>query len=163
MRQVRACGVILFRRTPHLAFLLMKHRHRFDLPKGHREGDETDLECALREMEEETGIPRTDVELDQNFVYQEVYHPVEARFGPEPVEKTLVIYLGWLNHDRPLKLTEHVGYEWRLWTPPHSIQRYTINPLLSKLAEHFAQNSAAMWPAAHSRNEPTTPSTGTEN
>lgn len=140
MRQVRACGVILFRKTPHLTYLLLKHRHRFDLPKGHLEEGENDLQCALREMEEETGIPRTDVVLDPTFCYSETYHPVEARFGPEPVEKTLMIYLGWLNRDRPLKLTEHVGYEWRLWTPPHHIQRYTINPLLAKIEEHFASN-----------------------
>ena len=39
--------------------MLLVHRPRYDdwtLPKGKRENDETDLACALREVEEETGL-----------------------------------------------------------------------------------------------------------
>ena len=35
MRQLKSCGVICFRQQSELAFLLMRHPHRFDLPKGH--------------------------------------------------------------------------------------------------------------------------------
>ena len=67
MLQVKSCGVIVFRRTPELSFLLMKHSHRYDLPKGHTEEGETEIETALREMWEETGIPRDEVKLDPEF------------------------------------------------------------------------------------------------
>ena len=71
MQQVKACGFILFRgRTdPHKSFLLMKHRDRYDLPKGHVESGESNLECALREMTEETGIPASAVEIEPDFEY----------------------------------------------------------------------------------------------
>lgn len=139
MRQVKSCGVILFRRNPDMSFLLMKHTHRFDLPKGHIEVGETEIQCALREMWEETGVPIDQVQLDPEFRYEEKYFPIEPRFGTERVEKTLVIFLGWVDKVDQVQVTEHGGHEWRRWSPPHTIQKYTINPLLAAVESHFAK------------------------
>jgi bis(5'-nucleosidyl)-tetraphosphatase len=139
MRQVKSCGVIMFRKEPALEFLLMKHSHRFDLPKGHLEPGETEIECALREMWEETGVPMDQVTLDPDFRYEETYYPIEPRFGSERVEKKLVIFLGWVGQIGEIQVTEHGGHEWRRWNPPHSIQKYTINPLLAAVEAHFAR------------------------
>ena len=139
MRQVKSCGVILFRRNPDVSFLLMKHTHRFDLPKGHIEAGETEIQCALREMWEETGVPIEQVQLDPDFRYEEKYFPIEPRFGTERVEKTLVIFLGWVDKVDQIQVTEHGGHEWRRWSPPHAIQKYTINPLLAAVESHFAK------------------------
>lgn len=139
MRQVKSCGVILFRRNPDMSFLLMKHTHRFDLPKGHIEAGETEIQCALREMWEETGVPIEQVQLDPEFRYEEKYFPIEPRFGTERVEKTLVIFLGWVDKVDQVQVTEHGGHEWRRWNPPHAIQKYTINPLLTAVESHFAK------------------------
>lgn len=138
MRQVKSCGVILFRSDPQLSFLLMKHPHRYDLPKGHVESGETELECALREMWEETGIAINQVRLAPDFRFEERYYPIEARFGSERVEKTLVIYLGWVHQPGEIQVTEHGGHEWRRWNPPHNIQKFTINPLLETVEAYFA-------------------------
>lgn len=137
MQKVRACGVLVFRRQPEPSFLVMKHARRLDLPKGHLEPGETEQECALREMTEETGLPASAVRLDPDFRYEEVYYPYEARFGPGRVEKTLVVFLGWLLEDHPIRLTEHIGYKWLKWNPPHKLQKYTLDPLLAQLAEYF--------------------------
>jgi len=139
MRKVKACGVLVFRREPVPSFLVMKHARRLDLPKGHLEHGETEQQCALREMTEETGIPADSVQLDPEFRYEETYYPYEARFGPGRVEKTLVIFLGWLLKDHPILLTEHKGYEWLAWKPPHTLQKYTLDPLLKSVAEHFGK------------------------
>jgi bis(5'-nucleosidyl)-tetraphosphatase len=140
MDKVKACGVLIFRRQPEWSFLLMKHPSRLDLPKGHVEPNETEEACALREMWEETGIPPAKVQLDPHFRYQAVYYPVEARFGAQPVEKTLVIFLGWLQDEHPIVVTEHQGYEWVRWSPPHALQTLTIDPLLEQLARYFEQH-----------------------
>jgi bis(5'-nucleosidyl)-tetraphosphatase len=139
MRQVKSCGVILFRRNPELSFLLMKHPHRFDLPKGHIEEGESEIECALREMWEETGVPVEQVKLDPDFRFEETYYPIEPRFGSERVEKTLVIFLGWVDKVDEIVVTEHGGHEWRRWEPPHHIQKYTINPLLEAVESYFGR------------------------
>lgn len=139
MNKVKACGVLVFRRQPQLSFLVMKHTRRFDLPKGHLEDGESERECAVREMWEETGLPIAAVQIDPDFRYQEVYYPYEARFGPGRVEKTLVIFLGWLLEDHPIRVTEHKGYDWLPWQPPHKLQKYTLDPLLSQVELHFRE------------------------
>jgi bis(5'-nucleosidyl)-tetraphosphatase len=77
MQQIKSCGFILFRGdrlAPQKSFLLMKHRDRYDLPKGHVEPGESDLECALRETTEETGIPASAIEIEPEFQYRSIYY-----------------------------------------------------------------------------------------
>lgn len=53
---VQSCGFLVFRNTPNggKEFLLLKLPERYDLPKGHREIGETEMQTALRELQEET-------------------------------------------------------------------------------------------------------------
>ena len=98
---------------------------------------ETDLQCALRELEEETGIRAGDIEIIDGFLYENRY-PVSARRydqGSGTLEKTLRIFLARLHNDIDLSLTEHHGYQWFDWNPPHDLQVKTINPLLETLQE----------------------------
>ena len=153
MNKVKACGVLVFRKHPTPAFLLMKHHHRWDLPKGHVEEGESERECALREMWEETGIGMQTIQLDTRFKYSEIYYPYEARFGPGRVEKTLVIFLGWLETDHPITVTEHVGHQWILWPPPLPLQKFTIDPLLTKLHAFFHEHGIT-FPTSDEPNAP---------
>ncbi|WP_310489263.1 NUDIX domain-containing protein [Chamaesiphon sp. VAR_69_metabat_338] len=140
MHQVKSCGFILFRgkrAQPHKSFLLMKHRDRYDLPKGHIEPDESDLECALRETNEETGIPASAIEIEPDFQYRSVYYPQYARYDNQIVEKTLIIFLGWVDTPIIIPSSEHLGYEWIDWHPPHQIQVQTIDPLLAEVSAYF--------------------------
>ncbi len=140
MSQVKSCGVIVFKREP-LSFLLMRHPSRWDLPKGHVDRDETDLECALRELEEETAIGPADIVIDDDFLFEHHYD-VRDRKTPDRIsDKTLLIYLGWLKRDVEIVLTEHDSYEWFAWNPPHAIQPQTIDPLLNKVAEHLGRST----------------------
>jgi bis(5'-nucleosidyl)-tetraphosphatase len=140
MQQVKSCGFILFkgnRADPQKSFLLMRHRDRYDLPKGHVESGESDLDCALREMNEETGIPVSAVKIDRDFQYRQVYYPQYERFDNQVVEKTLIIFLGWIDRDTVITTTEHLSYEWLDWQPPHQIQSQTIDPLLAEVMNYF--------------------------
>ncbi len=60
----KSCGFLIYRNDPARSFLLMRHTDRWDLPKGHVDSDETNLECAYRELEEETSIPAKFVTIE---------------------------------------------------------------------------------------------------
>jgi 8-oxo-dGTP pyrophosphatase MutT (NUDIX family) len=46
LREVKSCGFLVMK--PDQSFLLMSHKDRYDLPKGHMEVGETEQQTALR-------------------------------------------------------------------------------------------------------------------
>ena len=97
MIQPLSCGFLIVRGNPIESFLLMKHPRRWDLPKGHVDEGETELQCALRELYEETGISADDIEIDPTFSYENRYMVNQKRYGGKGfVEKKLLVYLAWL-------------------------------------------------------------------
>ena len=96
------------------------------------------MECALRELREETGIRKQQLKVDPEFCYESRYLVNGKRYGGDgEVEKTLRIYLAWLLEDVKIKVTEHNGYEWFDWAPPHQIQTKAIDPLLDCVNQHL--------------------------
>ncbi len=137
MRQIRACGILLTRGRPIESFLLMRHASRWDLPKGHLDEEESEIECALRELREETGIAAGEIELDPDFRFVVEYDVDSKRLGVR-CHKTVVYFLARLLRDVTITPTEHPGYQWFAWQPPHRIQEQTIDPLLAAVERHFA-------------------------
>lgn len=70
MKQEKSCGCIVI---DNKRVLLVKHiLGHWDLPKGHMESEETEIETAVRETKEETNI---DVEINENYRYTIEYSP----------------------------------------------------------------------------------------
>ncbi|MEX0824691.1 MAG: NUDIX domain-containing protein [Pirellulaceae bacterium] len=139
---VYAAGVLLMTRAQPRQFLLMKHKDRWDLPKGHAEPGETAAETALRETHEETGLDRDLIELDPDFRYSTSYR---VRYDREPdveFEKRLTIFLAWIDRPRAIACSEHAGCQWFRWSPPHSIQAQAIDPLLKAVEGYLAEKEA---------------------
>lgn len=130
MPEVKSCGFLIIRGQPIEQFLLMRHADRWDLPKGHVDPGETEMQCALRELVEETGLTEQDIEVIPGFRFTHQYVVREKRDG-QVYDKTLVIFLARLLHDAKIECTEHCDYQWFRWSPPHQIQERTIDPLLS--------------------------------
>ena len=130
-----SCGVLIVRGDPIDEFLLMEHKNRLDLPKGHVDPGETEMQCALRELEEETGIASDDIEIDSKFRFEHQYSVWPKKFSREECEKTLVIFMATLVRETEIIVTEHEGYRWVTWNPPHKIQEQTIDPLLNCVQE----------------------------
>ena len=143
MPELKACGVLVTRGEPIAEFLLMRHPTRWDLPKGHLDPGETELECALRELCEETGIPADAIALDSAFRFTHRYHVRSKRTGGELWPKTLVVFLGQLLRDVDIQLTEHEDCQWFPWRPPHNIQEQTIDPLLAEVQRFLPGRSPA--------------------
>ncbi|QDS95881.1 Putative mutator protein MutT4 [Roseimaritima multifibrata] len=134
---VYAAGVLLLTRDEPRKFLLMRHSDRWDLPKGHAEKGEHAYQTALREMEEETGISASEVQLDPGFRYRSTYEVTYRKQPGEVFEKRVTFFLGWI--DRPVDIicTEHPESGWIQWHPPHQIQAQAIDPLLQAVAEYL--------------------------
>ena len=75
MLHEKSCGAIVYRKYHgNTEILLIKHVNsgHWSFPKGHVEGDETEVETAKREILEETGI---EVNLDPTFREIVTYSP----------------------------------------------------------------------------------------
>ncbi len=138
MKQPVSCGFLVLRSDPVESFLLMQHPRRWDLPKGHVDEGETEMQAALRELQEETGIAHTDVEVDPNFRFESRYMVNQKRYGGKGlIEKRLLVFLARLIRPVEIVVTEHDGYQWFDWNPPHRIQSWTIDPLLNAVNSHL--------------------------
>ncbi len=141
MQQPVSCGFLILRGQPIDSFLLMKHPRRWDLPKGHVDEGESEMQCALRELEEETGIGAGDIEVDPYFQFENRYLVNQKRYGGKGlIEKKLLIFLGRLIRPVKIVVTEHDGYRWFDWSPPHQIQEWTIDPLLHAVHDHLGRS-----------------------
>ena len=144
MRKLTSCGVLCFHKNQ---FLLMKRAHRYDLPKGHLYETESEIECALRHLQEETGIRADAIQLDHGFRFVITYFPLYDQYPNELVEKTTVIFVARTTAEPTIELSaEHVGYEWIDWNPPHIIERETINGLMAAIEQYYgAQGNPIQW------------------
>jgi len=118
-------------------FLLMRHPNRWDLPKGHCEAGESLMETALRETQEETGIAAVDIRLIAGFSFSLQYPVTYSTPNVVTFTKKITYFIGSVAAARNIHCTEHEGYEWFKWSPPHSIQVETIDPLLAAVAAFF--------------------------
>ncbi|TWU59325.1 Diadenosine hexaphosphate hydrolase [Rubripirellula tenax] len=137
---VRAAGILLFSDSESPShFLLMRHRDRWDLPKGHCEKGESFKQAAIRETEEETGIPATDIELENDFHFDLRYPVTYKRHGDVVFDKHVRYFIGYVTGQPSLTLTEHESAEWFQWkSPPEPVQAETIDPLLAAAAGFLA-------------------------
>ncbi len=119
MAKTLSCGAVIYRKVQgRVLFLILKHANgnHWSLAKGHTESGESEIQTALREIDEETGLR---VKLRPGF--REV-----IRYSPSPnVEKTVVFFLAkakskkvrpqeseilntaWLELDDALRLITH--------------------------------------------------------
>ncbi|KAI5745453.1 hypothetical protein M8J76_011214 [Diaphorina citri] len=106
---VRAAGIIIYRGARPYEFLLMKANYppyHWSPPKGHHDGNETDIQAAVRETEEETGFRPGDYELNKTFM-KEMTYIAHGR------NKTVVYYMAKMKKDKDPSLSrEHQAFKW---------------------------------------------------
>lgn len=109
-----SAGLVVVRRTPEgPKFLILYHRKDYwNFPKGKIENEEKSFQAALRETEEETGIPRRSLRVVRNF---KVYERFTFRRGSDSVFKVVIFYLAYTSTSRVNVSEEHQGYGWFLF------------------------------------------------
>ena len=111
----KVAGFIIFRRTDGgIKFLLLyKGGSYWNFPKGHFEKNETNLEAALRETYEETGLKKSDLKIIPEFrAYERFFFPAEGKI----IYKNLILYLAETkNPNVIISPREHYGFGWFLY------------------------------------------------
>lgn len=101
----KSCGILIIHDEDYL--LLHYPQGHWDFVKGHVEPDEKELETALRELEEESGISKVDV-VDG---FREEMHYFFKHEG-QLISKTVVYFLATVG-DREVKIShEHQNFDW---------------------------------------------------
>jgi 8-oxo-dGTP pyrophosphatase MutT (NUDIX family) len=132
VRTEKACGVLLFQERPRCSFLLLLHKERVDLPKGKVKGREDELACALRELEEETGIAPHAVRVVDGFRYKSRYL---VRRDGERVEKTVVLFAAEIDGPTAVVTPDHDSYAWIPWPSEH---RFDDAPTVSGVLQAWS-------------------------
>ena len=110
----KSAGVIIFKKDGQaVRYLLLHHGGDYwNFPKGTQEKGETDLQTALRELKEETGIKNIKV-IDGFFDGYDYDFDTKIKQGvKEKVYKTVVFFLGEVK-DKEIKISnEHIDFGW---------------------------------------------------
>ena len=95
MRYIKSCGFVAYKRIENVNHYLIIKGLNGDVgfPKGHMEHGESELETAIRELKEETGV---DVKVIQGFRRQIEY---ELRRVPDTIKQS-VYFLGECTSDK---------------------------------------------------------------
>ena len=95
MRYIKSCGFVAYKRIENINHYLIIKSLNGDVgfPKGHMESEESELETAIRELKEETGV---DVKVIQGFRRQIEY---ELRRIPDTIKQS-VYFLGQCTSDK---------------------------------------------------------------
>ena len=110
MKREKSCGALVYRITQNgqKELLFIKHRHgtHWSFPKGHMEEGENEVQTALREVKEETGL---DIDLEGDFRQSVEYYPKPN------VKKQVVYFLGHARNDHVVRQEEEISeYKWCL-------------------------------------------------
>lgn len=103
----RSCGVVVYTGAPREYLLLHYPSGHWDFPKGHVERGEADLEAALREVREETGL--RDVQVLPGFAHTfEYFYKREGA----AMHKAVTYFVG-RSPSRAVRIShEHRGFVW---------------------------------------------------
>lgn len=133
MVREKSCGALVYReKQEKLELLLIKHRSggHWSFPKGHVEAGENELQTALREIKEETGL---DVSLLEGFRQSVEYFPKPH------VKKQVVYFLGHpQSDDTVIRQEEEISeYKWCLLDDADDMVTFKNDKHLIKEAKRF--------------------------
>ena len=95
MDTIESCGLIVFNGN---SVLLIKRKDKWDLPKGKHEEGEQYRETALRETDEETGIPKIDLEISSELFPTQHFTKYDGKHHLKTTHWFLAKYKGPTDH-----------------------------------------------------------------
>ena len=132
-------GFVIFRRTTDgIKYLLLYKRGSYwNFPKGHFKPGERSIDTALRELEEETGLKKSDLHIIPNF---RAYERFQFQVGSQRIYDTVILFLAETKKaEVRIVPREHSGYAWFLHQDALSAigKKYTDVARVLKQARSF--------------------------
>ena len=111
-----SAGIVLFTENGGFRKYLLLHypSGHFDFPKGHLENNETEIQAAIRELEEETGI--TNSEIIHGYLEKIQY---QFRHQGKIIEKEVTFFLGKTDIEVVTISHEHQASVWLPYNETH--------------------------------------------
>lgn len=111
VQETSSGGIVVFRGLDAPLFLLLQHEggKHWDVPKGHVEKGETLEETALREIMEESGIPKESLTVLAKLKHVNRYSFFHNR---SRIEKEVHLFLVESSTDQVTLSNEHINYGW---------------------------------------------------
>lgn len=114
-KQQVVAGFVVYRKTSDgVKFLLLYRRGNYwNFPKGHFKPGERSIDAALRELEEETGIKKSELRIMPNF---RAYERFFFKIGNQGIYDTVILFLAE-THRAEIRIEprEHSGFGWFLY------------------------------------------------
>ena len=138
MKKEFSAGVIVYydekvNDQPTRLYLLLNYRRGYwDLPKGKLEQGETNLQAAIRELKEETGLV---AEIHEGFE-QSLSYMFKDPDG-DLVQKTVVFFVGKVETKEVILSHEHLSYKWLPYKETVQQLTYANAQQTLTMADHF--------------------------
>ena len=132
MLSEHSAGAVVFKDGKYL--ILKYSEGHWDLPKGHIESGESELEAATREIKEETSL---DVSFIDGF---KEYISYVYRKGEEMSKKSVVFFLAESKSDSVTLSHEHLDYLWLDFEDAYNLITFEGARNVLKKAEEFRKD-----------------------
>jgi bis(5'-nucleosidyl)-tetraphosphatase len=111
----KSAGAVIFRKKGRTVYYLLLHypsgvkaeKEYWDLPKGHIEKGEKEIDTVRREVEEETGL--RNLQFVEGFKEWIKYF---FNFQGEKIFKIVTFYLARVETEEVRISSEHIGFKW---------------------------------------------------
>ncbi|MFA5747259.1 MAG: NUDIX domain-containing protein [Candidatus Paceibacterota bacterium] len=147
MPKERSAGAVIFRKENNETYYLLLHyagaspkaKGYWDLPKGHLEGEETEMEAAYREIREETGLKG--LSFFPGFRWPIKYF---FRAKGQTIFKTVAFFLAETKQKEVVISDEHIGYEWLPFDQAFNKMKFAnAKNILTKAKNYLMKNENA--------------------
>ena len=136
MKKEHSAGVLVYRKGN--IFLLLDYGKYWDFAKGHLEKDETEMQAALRELKEETGISK--ISINEGFK-EKIFYVFKDKQG-HLISKDVVFFLGQVKDSKVKISFEHKGYQWLTYEKAIETVSYkNAKTILRKAHEFLLENN----------------------